>query len=108
MLGFFIPLALILILFMAWPQVDINGTRFLPNDPVLSESASVTADEDGIARITIERTGTDSMIRIRSKKYGTMDFSIQDGDATYEYTVTIYQDSSGSTQIDIVPVSHEQ
>lgn len=106
--GFLIPLALMFVFSALQPQVDINGTHFLPDEPVLSESASVVAEDGGIAQITIERTGTDSMVRIRSKKYGTMDFSIRDGETTYTYTVTIYQDSSGSTQIDIVPASHEQ
>ncbi len=106
--GFLIPLALMFVFTALQPQVDINGTHFLPDEPVLSESASVVAEDGGIAQITIERTGTDSMVRIRSKKFGTMDFSIRDGETTYTYTVTIYQDSSGSTQIDIVPASHEQ
>lgn len=108
LLGFLVPLALILVFFMAWRQVDIDGTLFLPDEPVLSESAFVEEEDGGIAQITIERTGTDSMIRIRSKKFGSMDFSIRDGETTYAYTVTIYQDGNGSTQIDIVPVSHEQ
>ena len=106
--GFLIPLALMFVFTALQPQVDINGTHFLPDEPVLSESASVVAEDGGIAQITIERTGTDSMVRIRSKQFGTMDFSIRDGETTYTYTVTIYQDSSGSTQIDIVPASHEQ
>ncbi len=106
--GFLIPLALMFVFTALQPQVDINGTHFLPDEPVLSESASVVAEDGGIAQITIERTGTDSMVQIRSKKNGTMDFSIRDGETTYTYTVTIYQDSSGSTQIDIVPASHEQ
>ena len=105
LIGFLVPLALVLVLFMSQPQVDINATVFLPDEPVLSESASVKEPEDGIADITIESTGTDSMIHIHSTEFGTMDFSIRDGDAEYAYTVTICQDSNGSTQIDIKPVS---
>ena len=101
LIGFLVPLIGIFIFLMVRPQLDINGTNFLPDDPVLSESAVIVTEEGGIAKISIERTGEDSMIRVRSKKYGTMDFSIQDGDTEYNYTLEIYEDSGGHPQVGI-------
>ncbi len=36
---------------------------------------------------------------IRATSYGSMIFSVQDGDTEYRYTLTVYEDESGHTQI---------
>ena len=36
---------------------------------------------------------------IRATSYGSMNFSVRDGDTEYRYTPTVYEDQSGHTQI---------
>ena len=102
LLGFLVPLAAVLILLFARPQIEIDGTNFLPDSPVLTEAAAVEVG-DGDFGISVERTGEDSMIRIRSKKYGTTSFVIRDGEKEYRYTLEIYDDGKGHSQIRITP-----
>ncbi len=80
---------------------DINSSVFLPEDTVLSDSAVVVMNDDRDVQITIESTGEESMIHIRSDRFGDTDFSIKDGDNEYLYTARVYEDKSGHTQIQI-------
>ena len=84
------------------PAIDINASNPLPDNPVLTENATVETTSDDIT-ITIDSTGEDSMIRIQTNKLGTYDFSITDGDKKYNYSVDISQNDGGSTQIIISP-----
>lgn len=104
LLGFVIPLAVVLLLLFTRPQVEINGTLFLPNDPVLTEQAVVTVENTEIAEVSIAGTGQDSMVRVRADKYGTTAFTIEDGENRYQYTLDIYEDDAGYPQIRIIQV----
>ena len=75
----------------------------MSNDPFLSEEAYVVAAADAIAEVSVYETGEgeSGMIHIHSQKYGSMDFSVIDGDAEYLYSLTIYEDDEGHTQVDI-------
>ena len=103
LLGFFLPLAAVVILLLVQPQVEINGTQFLPDSPVLTENAVVEIEDGGNAAISIESTGQDSMIRIQAQKYGTTSFVIRDGDREYRYLLEIYEDENGRSQVRITP-----
>ena len=39
------------------------------------------------------------MIRIRASEYGTSDFTVMDGDNEYNYTVKVYENNGGHSQI---------
>ena len=56
-----------------------------------------------LRRIAVEKTGEDSMIGIQAKKYGTTAFTITDGENEYHYSLEIYEDNEGHTQINIAP-----
>ena len=101
LLGLIVPLAAAVLILFIRPQVDINGTQFLPGDPVLTENAVVITGDDPAAVITIEHTGEDSMVRVQTKKFGVTDFSIQDGGTEYRYTLEVYEDDAGYTQVRI-------
>ena len=103
LLGFFVPLTVVVVLLLVRPQVQINGNSFLPDDPVLTEDAVVTVEDAGNANVSIERTGENSMVRIQADAYGTTSFEIRDGDNVYRYTLEIYEDENGSTQTRITP-----
>lgn len=102
LIGLLAPLAVIFALTLITPGADINTTQFLPGDPVLSEEASVTVDDPEIT-VRVEKTGEDSMIGIQAKKYGTTAFTITDGENEYHYSLEIYEDNEGHTQINIAP-----
>ncbi len=101
--GFFVPLAAVIVILLVRPQVQINGNSFLPDDPILTESAVVTVEDAEKASVTIERTGQDSMVRIQADRYGATAFEIKDGDRVYRYTLEIYEDEGGSPQVRITP-----
>lgn len=103
LIGLLAPLAVMFALTLITPEADINTTQFLPGDPVLSEEASVTVDDPEIT-VQIEKTGEDSMIGIQAKKYGTTAFTITDGGNEYHYSLEIFEDNEGHTQINITPV----
>ena len=104
LLGFLVPLAAVLIMLLATPQLSLNSMQFLPDDPVLTEEASITVEDDGFVSVSVERTGTDSMIRVQASKYGETSFSIQDGAVTYRYTLRVYEDDTGHPQVEILPL----
>lgn len=102
LLGFLAPLALVAILMLFTPRLQLDGTNFLPGDPVLTPAAVAQADDPDIT-ITVEKTGKDSMIRVRTEKYGSTDFTVTDGDTVYRYGIRIYEDDGGHAQVEITP-----
>ena len=103
LIGLVAPLAVMFALTLITPEADINTTQFLPGDPVLSEEASVTVDDPEIT-VQVEKTGEDSMVGIQARKYGSTAFTITDGGNEYHYSLEIFEDSEGHTQINIAPV----
>ena len=101
--GLLVALAAVVFFFATTTAVDINGTMFLPDDPVLSEAAVVSVEDPEIASVSVESTGTDSMIRIQSTKLGSTAMTIQDGQTEYHYLLEIYKDKQGYAQINITP-----
>ena len=100
--GLLIPAAVIAFLLLRGPgSVNIAATDFLPGDPVLTQDAKVVMEETEGCEVGIESTGEDSMIYIHGTKYGTYDFAIEDGDRTYTYSVRIYYNKDGSSQIEV-------
>ena len=91
----------IVILAVDTSSIDVNSSVFLPNDPILTESAVVETEKDSPAEITIENTGEDSMIHIHATKECTTDFTIRDGETEYLYTAKIYEDEGRHIQIQI-------
>lgn len=102
--GFLVPLAIMAGLALTMPPVDIDGTNFLPDNPVLSEDAEVVYQSEGI-QVQIESFGEDPIIRISAKAFGTSDFTIKDGDQEYRYSLRVYEDDNGNTQMEITPLN---
>lgn len=103
LVGFIFTLVPVVILMFIRPQIDMNSTQFLPDNPVLTENAVIEAEEDENFSVSIESTGKDSLVRIRVKKYGTKSFVIRDGDKEYRYIVEVYDDDKGINRISITP-----
>jgi hypothetical protein len=101
LIGLLIPVAAAAVMAFSAPQASVDATAFLPDDPVLSEQAVIITGEGGFADISIRSTGENSMLRITAERYGTMAFSIRDGDREYSYTLTVYEDEEGHSQIRI-------
>lgn len=99
--GILISAAAVAVCVIMAEQVNIDGAVFLPDDRVISDEAVIVMDDDSIADISIKDTGENSMIRIRASKYGTSDFTVRDGENEYHYTVKVYEDNGGHSQIEI-------
>lgn len=104
LVGFFVPLAVTAVILLATPQVQLNASDFLPDDPVLTDAAVAVSEDTDMAVVSVSGTGRDSMIRIEAKKYGTTGFIIKDGDKEYRYTLEIYEDDGGQPQTRITSV----
>lgn len=102
-IGFLVPLAAVLILLSVRPQLALNSTLFLPDEPVLTEEAAITVEDSAFASVTVERTGADSMVRVQGSRYGETAFTVQDGANTYRYRLRVYEDDTGHPQISIEP-----
>ncbi|MBP7185387.1 MAG: hypothetical protein KBA55_01195 [Ruminococcus sp.] len=99
--GILISVAAVAVYVFMTKQVNIDGAVFLPDDRIISDAAVIVMDDDSIADISIEGTGENSMIRVRASKYGTSDFTVRDGENEYRYTVKVYEDNGGHSQIEI-------
>lgn len=104
LVGFFVPLLAVVIALLIRPGVDLNVNTFLPDEPVLTEKAVVVMEEGGIVEVSIEDR-QDSIVLVRATDYGTTSFAIRDGEREYRYSLEIYEDESGHSQIRISPES---
>lgn len=102
MVGLLVPIAAAAVLGLTAPKVDVNATNFLPDSPTLSESAEVVMDENPVAEVSIESTGKDSMVRIHASNFGTADFVIRDGKQEYAYSLEVFEDENGHSQLRII------
>ena len=100
-IGALVPAAVIAAMLLLPKNVDFSSSRFLPDNPVLTENAEVTVDNTGIADISVSGTGEDSTVLIQAHAYGDTSFTIKDGDNEYQYNIRIYEDDLGTSQIDI-------
>ena len=103
LLGFVVAVAAVPLVFLMAPRLDINATYFLPDNPILTDAAAITVEDAAIAEVSIAETGEDSMIHIHSNRYGVTSITIQDGEKEFRYTLEIYEDNQGATQIGITP-----
>ena len=101
MIGALVPAAVIAVMLLLPKNVDFSSSQFLPGNPVLTENAEVTVDDTGIADISVTGTGEDSTVLIQAHAYGDTSFTIKDGDNDYRYSIRIYEDDLGVSQIDI-------
>ena len=103
LVGFFVPLAIVLIMFFITPKTELNASTFLPDNPVLTQDAEAVSDNADLATVSVSQTGEDSMVLIQAKEYGVTDFTIKDKDKEYCYSLEIYEDEYGHPQTRITP-----
>lgn len=103
LLGLLLPLAAVLVMSLLPPQVQVSCTNFLPDEPVLTEDAVIEMEESEHFRISVASTGEDSMIYLSADRYGTVPFTIRDGENEYRYTLEVYEDDDGHAQVRITP-----
>ena len=96
-----VPVAVIAVIMLIPRKVEFYTTQFLPDDPVLTEDAAITAGDTGIADILVAGTGEDSTVLIRAHACGATSFTIKDGDREYRYDINIFEDDLGVSQIEI-------
>ena len=101
LIGALIVLAVIVAGLVTMNKVEVNGTMFLPDDPVLSENAAVTLEDPDFAEVSFEATGQSSMVRVQATRLGSTSMTIRDGENEYQYVLTIYKDEQGYVQTEI-------
>lgn len=103
LVGIAAPVLAAVVLAISVREVSIDTTRFLPDDPILTESAEIVQEEGTALRVSIASTGQSSMIRIEASAYGEAAFTIRDGETEYRYTVEVYEDEGGHSQVRVTP-----
>ncbi len=103
-IGFVVPLAITLTLTLTTPPIEFKSNYFLPEGTVLTENAVLISDNTEDITVSLRETGKDSQIDIHAKDYGTTEFTIKDGDKTYRYTLEVYEDDNGHSQIRLTPI----
>ena len=78
---------------MSWPVVIVYAIA----------TAVVTVENPEVASISVASTGEDSMIYLSADRYGTVPFTIRDGENEYRYTLEVYEDDAGHAQVRITP-----
>ena len=104
LLGFFVPLAIVIIIAVLTPQVDMSASVFLPDEPKLSQSAVAASDDESIAQISVTESGKDGIVTVKAQKYGETDFTITYGDKEYRYHLKVYEDDGGHAQTEITEI----
>lgn len=99
--GLSVPVVIVAVTLLMPKKVEFSSSQFLPDNPVLTENATVTVENSEVAGISISGVGEDSTILIQAHDYGTTSFTIKDGDKEYRYDINIYEDDTGVSQIDI-------
>ena len=97
-IGFFVPLIAVVFFVVLTPKNAYSGNYFLPGDPVLSDQAVVTIDNPDLADIRVQEQ---NQVYVSAKDFGTSDFTITDGGKEYHYTIELYEDDEGHSQMKI-------
>ena len=97
--GILIPAVTVVILVFATPKVNISTAVFLPDGPVIGPDAVITSEEDAFSELSLSMIGDSAAVRVEAQKYGTMDFNVWDGEKQYTYTLTVFEDDDGHTQV---------
>lgn len=102
LLGLAVPLALAAVVLLSRTAgVEVDCAVFFPNDPVFSENAVVTEDNDSLT-LAIDPRDDGAMLRVHATAYGDTDFTVTDGGATYDYTLQIRLDDGGHVTVNVV------
>ena len=103
LLGILLPFGIAAVLMAVQPRMELDATLFFPDDSVLTEAAVVVMEESDSVEVSIAGTGEDSRLRVHALAYGTWEFSVRDGDAEYRYTLEVYEDDGGHSQVRLTP-----
>lgn len=101
LVGLLVPLAAVIIIHFITPEVDLNATDFLPDEPVLTEAAVAESDNKELADVYVSLTGDSSMVGIKAHKFGQTGFTIKDGAKEYRYSLEVYEDDEGHSRTKI-------
>ena len=81
--------------------MELNGNYFLPEGVILSDNAVIgTVNNDDI-EITLAPDGAESMVYYKAHEYGDTDFTVKDKDKEYTFTLHLYEDNEGHSQVEI-------
>ncbi len=100
-IGIFSPLICCIIYLFVKSPMELNGNYFLPEGVILSDNAVIgTVNNDDI-EITLSPDGAESMVYYKAHEYGDTDFNVKDKDKEYTFTLHLYEDNEGHSQVEI-------
>ena len=100
-IGTLVLITIVAVMILIPKNIEFSSSQFLPDNPALTEKATVTVDDTRLADISITGIGEDSTVLIHVHAYGSTSFSIKDDDNEYQYDIRIYENDLGVSQIDI-------
>ena len=100
--GCFTPLAVIVIMMLIGPRMEVSGTNYLPDELYLSENAAVVMEQTDKAKVEISQSGEMPVLYVTATALGEYPFSIVDGEKTYHYILVVDENDNGSTEVDII------
>lgn len=87
--------------FVMQSKVDISGQATIPDGYSYSENAEISSDDPEIAEVSFADP-VEGFVQVNGKKYGTVTFTVTDGDKQEHFTLRIYMEN-GHSQMEIKP-----
>ena len=103
LVGFLVPLAIVIVMLLVTPRVDIGMIDTLPDEPSFSSQATVTVEDASVADVSLT-IPEEGRVQINAHKYGTTAVTIKDGDQEMRYSIEVYKDD-GVGRISITPTN---
>ena len=101
LVGALVAVAVIAVLLITIPQVNMDVGMPLPDDVKLSDSAVAELEDSSFGEVQIT-DAKEGYVNIKAKKYASTVMTITDGDKTYRYDVTAYS-RDGNSYLDVTP-----
>ncbi len=98
--GFLVPPVTVVLLLITTPRISAAISDNLPACPALSSGATVSVEDESVARVTILDAGT-ARVYVEGWNYGITAMTVTDGETVYRYTVVVADDGgTGESRID--------
>lgn len=103
LVGAAVPLILVVIVMLITPSVDTGAGMPVPDDPVLSESATIRLEDNSYGDASLTVDNGEGYMYVHMVKNGSVKVVITDGDKEYRYTAEVVYEN-GHYHMDITPV----
>lgn len=85
---------------MRAPQVNLTTTKLLPGEPSFSEEATVSVEDSSLASAQLH-SPEKGVVYLYAHQYGSTTLVVTDGGRESRYTLEVYRDEQGDSQVRI-------